>query len=298
MGIVKADCTFLFYAKTLNVSFETTCTLGHLLNYTAKSDIAYCLEKYKNGVKKLEEVVFTDDYSDPIFEILGTRKLDTLDFSAYEGATIIHDLNVPIPRNLHNSFSCVVDSGTLEHVFNFPVAIKSCMEAVKVGGHYIGITPANNQLGHGFYQFSPELIYRIFSEENGFKILKMVITVPDSENLVWYEVADPKTVNNRVMLVNNIPLSLMFIAEKTALKDIFSVTPQQSDYSATWNAFRSVKENNAELSGSKLKYFYRKFIPHRLKVIAKNIYDIYKKEKIETQELGIINPDHFKRIEI
>lgn len=298
MGIVKADCIFLFYAKTLGVSFETTCTLGHLELYADKNVMSQCIAKYKNGEKNLEEVTFSDRYSDPLFEILGTKKLDTLDFSPYEGATIVHDLNVPIPGKLHNSFSCVLDSGTLEHVFNFPIAIKSCMEAVKVGGHYIGITPTNNQMGHGFYQFSPELFYRTFSEENGFRILKMLITVTDGENLKWYEVADPKKVNNRVMVVNNIPLSLMFIAEKIAQKEIFTITPQQSDYTATWNAFTSVKEKNAELSGGKFKYYYRKLLPRRLKIILRNLYSIYEVEKVETQELGTINPEYFKKTEI
>jgi hypothetical protein len=30
------------------------------------------------------------------------------------------------------------------------------------------VTPANNQMGHGFYQFSPELFFRVFSQENGY----------------------------------------------------------------------------------------------------------------------------------
>jgi len=298
MGIVKADCMFLFYAKTLNVNFEITCTLGRLILYAEKSDISNCLAKYKNGSKTLEEVKFTDDYTEPLFEILGAKKFETLDYSNYENASIIHDLNKPFPASLHNSFSCVLDSGTLEHVFNFPVAIKSCMEAVKVGGHYIGITPINNQMGHGFYQFSPELFYRIFSEENGFKIIKMLISVPGKEELEWYEVADPKNVSNRVMVVNSIPLSLMFIAVKTSDREIFVNSPQQSDYTATWNAVASIKENKAELSGGQLKYLYRKMIPYRVKVILRNIYDIYKKEKIETEELGVINPEYFKKVTI
>lgn len=298
MGIVKADCTFLFYAKKLNVNFEKTCTLGRLVLYAEKNDIVNCLAKYQNGEKKIDEVVFKDEYSEPLFEILGAKDLQTMDYSSYENASIIHDLNTPFPKTLHDSFSCVLDSGTLEHVFNFPVAIKSCMEAIKVGGHYIGITPVNNQMGHGFYQFSPELYYRIFSEENGFKMIKMLIAVTGKDEMEWYEVADPKNVSNRVMVVNNFPLALMFIAQKTSQKEIFTTTPQQSDYTSTWNAYTSVKENKAELSGGKLKYYYRKLIPYRVKVIMRNIYDIYKKEKIETTELGVINPEYFKKITI
>ncbi len=270
MGIAKADCTFLFYAKKLHVNFENTCTLGHLKFYAEKQDIANCLEKYKNGEKKLEDVVFSDAYTEPLFEILGAKNVQTIDYSSYENATIIHDLNKPIPEKFHNTFSCLLDSGTLEHVFNFPVAIKSCMEAVKVGGHYIGISPVNNQMGHGFYQFSPELYYRVFSEENGFKIIKMLIAVTGEKDMEWYEVADPKNVSNRVMIVNSFPLSLMFIAEKTDQKEIFKTTPQQSDYTSAWNVFKSLKENNSELSGSRFKYYYRKLIPYRLKVIIRN----------------------------
>ena len=298
MGITKTDCNLLFYAKSQNVNFEHTCTLGRLHLYVSRDEISDCLQKYKNGVKQLKDVTFSDSYSEPLFELLGAKKTDSLDFSDYENATIIHDLNKPVSDGLQNKFSCVIDGGTLEHVFNFPVAIKNCMQAVRVGGHYIGMTPANNQMGHGFYQFSPELYYRVFSEENGFRMIKMLIAVTNNNEMQWYEVADPKTVSNRVMIVNNFPLSLMFIAEKIADKEIFAVTPQQSDYINTWNAFKSIKENKAELSGGKLKYFYRKMIPYRLKVIFRNVYDIYSKEKVETTELGVINPEYFKKITI
>jgi hypothetical protein len=67
-------------------------------------------------------------------------------------------------------FSVVYDGGTIEHVFNAVQAFKNGMEMVRVGGHFIQVNPANNFMGHGFWQFSPELIYRVFSAENGFNI--------------------------------------------------------------------------------------------------------------------------------
>src|SRR5438477_418150 len=79
-----------------------------------------------------------------------------------------HDMNEPIPDKFKETYTAVLDGGSLEHVFNFPVAIKNCMEMVKVGGHYLAITPANNFFGHGFYQFSPELYFTVLSKENGF----------------------------------------------------------------------------------------------------------------------------------
>ena len=168
---------------------------------------------------------------------------------------------------------------------------------LKEGGHYIGITPANNQMGHGFYQFSPELYYRIFSDDNGFVIKTMVITVPDSED-DWYEVSDPKDVKSRVTLINSYPLYLMFIAEKKSGKEVFSIMPQQSDYASAWNTVESMKGNDVKQSGGILKYLYRKMLPVRVRTIFRNIYDIFKKEKVDTKELGTVNPEHFRKIKI
>ncbi len=298
MGITKTDCIFLFYAKKLKVNFEKTCTLGRLKLYASHEVIDACLAKYGNGIKSTSEKEFPDAYSEPLFEMLGAKTTDSIDYSNYESATIIHDLNTPLPVKFHNQYSCVLDSGTLEHIFNFPAAIKNVMQAVRTGGHYIGITPANNQMGHGFYQFSPELYYRIFSEENGFRMVKMLIAVSGSEDTSWYEVSDPKNVHNRVMLVNNVPLSLLFIAEKISEKEIFATTPQQSDYVSTWNAFDSLTSDKPQTEGSRFKSMYRKFLPYRVKVVLRNLYDIYKKEKVDSPDLGVINPDHFKKIEI
>ena len=44
------------------------------------------------------------------------------------------------------------------------------MQMVRVGGHFMQLTVANNFMGHGFWQLSPELIYRIFTEDNGYRI--------------------------------------------------------------------------------------------------------------------------------
>ena len=153
----------------------------------------------------------------------------------------------------------IIEAGTIEHVFNFPVAINNCMEALKIDGHFIAITPVNNQMGHGFYQFSPELFYRVFSEENGFKILKMIIcaSTDGPELMKWYEVADPKAVKERVMLVNNFPTDLLFIAKKTHDAAIFNHTPQQSDYVSTWLVSDTIKSGKKPEGVSTLKHVYK-----------------------------------------
>ncbi|MBC7947581.1 MAG: hypothetical protein H7Y42_06855 [Chitinophagaceae bacterium] len=300
MALTKNCSTFLFYAKKLGVSFDKTLMLGRLNLTATKEDIAADIAKFGNNAKKPEEVAFKDDYSEPLFEILGASATESMDFSDYEQATIIHDLNQPIPDDYKGKYSAIVDGGTIEHVFNFPVAIKNCMEMLKVGGHYIGITPANNAMGHGLYQFSPELYYNIFREENGFATTKMVIVTQNSAGKFsdWYEVQDPHKAKSRVLLTNSNPTYLMVIAEKKAERPIFQKPPQQSDYQAVWNISQALKENKVPQQESRLKYLYRKFTPRRLKIVAHNVYSLFTKEEIIDEDLGKINTEHFRKMEL
>jgi hypothetical protein len=191
---------------------------------------------------------FSSTYVDAFLEILGADKVDALDFSNYEGASILHDLDRPVPPELHQSFDCVLDGGLLEHVFNFPAAIKNCMEMTRCGGHVILFTTANNFMGHGFYQFSPELFFRIFSPENGFELVRMAVQenqfvltsaldVPLRVDLAGprYEVTDPAKIGQRVELVNSCPVVMYVLAKRTKIVPIFSASPKQSDYVTTWD---------------------------------------------------------------
>src|SRR6185295_9992131 len=126
-------------------------------------------------------------YAEPLFHALGARKVFALDASAFEGAQVVHDLNLPIGPDLQEKFDLVYDGGTLEHVFNFPVALKNCMQLVRPGGQLILHTVTNNYCGHGFYQFSPELFFRALSPENGFEMERMVLHRIGPYGR-WYEV--------------------------------------------------------------------------------------------------------------
>src|SRR5689334_7462762 len=87
--------------------------------------------------------------ADPIVRAMGASSVDAIDFSDYQGATLLHDLNEPIPLEWHERFDIVFDGGTLEHVFNLPVALASCMQMLKPGGRFLAVTVANNWCGHG-----------------------------------------------------------------------------------------------------------------------------------------------------
>jgi hypothetical protein len=176
-----------------------------------------------------------DGYAEPFLRVLGATEIRSFDASNYEQATDIVDFNVTIGGDYRNRFTAVIDGGTLEHVFNFPTAISNCMSMIAPDGHFIGVHPANNFLGHGFYQFSPELFFRVFAPQNGFQ-LECVIIFEDLWDAEWFQVADPASLGARLTLVNKHPVYLAVIARKIATVPIFLAYPQQSDYYAAWNA--------------------------------------------------------------
>jgi SAM-dependent methyltransferase len=165
-------------------------------------------------------------FADEFFRALGAADLSFLDRSKYEGADLLHDLNQPLPARLSACFDVVIDGGTLEHVFNYPTALKSCMEAVALGGRLIIFTPGDGLMGHGFFQLSPELFYRACGPENGFRVERMLIW--HFRN--WYEVRDPAEVGRRVEACIGYPAILCVTAWRHEIKPIFAEWPIQIDY--------------------------------------------------------------------
>jgi SAM-dependent methyltransferase len=121
------------------------------------------LKKYGVNFTAEETVIGGDGHTEKLFRMLGANKVDSIDYSPYENATIIHDLNEPVSENLHNKFDYILDCGTIEHIFDVKTVINNIKNMLKVGGVFLIITPCNNFPGHGFYQFSPELFRTLFS---------------------------------------------------------------------------------------------------------------------------------------
>lgn len=283
MGITSNCATFLKAVGKMGVDFSTTVMLGRQQLYIEPETLSKLFTPAES--KK----VASSKYAELFFEALGAKRVDSLDYSDYEQAQLIYDLNTPIPANLKNSYTVVFDGGTLEHVFNFPVAIKNCMDLLQVGGYFITITPCNNQCGHGFYQFSPELFYSVFSHDHGFKVTVMYLAISVSNNeREWYEVADPKIVKSRVVFRNSIPTYLMVVAQK---KFDFKgeLKAYQSDYQEIWSG-----TNEAHAPAGKLIRFYKAIIPA---FIRARIYRLRQgRKEIFTEGLGNVNAGHFKRV--
>lgn len=248
MGLDINGARLLVKAKSLGVDFSESVTLGRQGLHLSIEDLQKILDE--NGLQEHSAAALLSGrrgYAEPLLAALGAQVTDSIDASTYEQASIIHDMNAPIPPDLCGRYSLVIDGGTLEHVFNFPVAIRNALQLVKEGGFYIGISPANNFFGHGFYQFSPELYFRVFSAENGFEMVRMLF-YSDVRNARVYEVSDPKVVKSRVLLRNSAPSYLFVVARRNEVKPLFERPPLQSDYELL--AWQSGSPNPASHGGA------------------------------------------------
>lgn len=179
MGISRYDASVLI-AESLRIPFKgSVLQLGRQgisFDFRALQKIA---KLYKYELKEPEKLSFglkehfsSRNFIDDkcFFSSLGFNKVLSLDFSNYESADIIFDLNgSDTPSDLLNSFDVIVDGGTIEHVFHLPNVMKNIANMLKIGGRIIHMSPSSNHVDHGFYMFSPTFFMDYYSA-NKFEI--------------------------------------------------------------------------------------------------------------------------------
>jgi SAM-dependent methyltransferase len=244
VGICYWEARQLWEARQRGVSFDSTIVVGRQTLSLHSGEVRHFRlrgsETTRGKDDTLARYVFGDFADEFLKGYLGVRVLNILDASAYEGADVIHDMNVPIPATLCGQYDAVVESGSLEHIFNVPVALSNLMKLVRTGGTLFIGTPANNLCGHGFYQFSPELFYRVLCGDNGFEIRQMLMyeasspSIELSRNRLAYTVVDPSEARERVLLMSGGPVSLVVEARKIRDEEPFRKFPVQSDYATLW----------------------------------------------------------------
>lgn len=237
MGIELQTIKLLLLARQAKVDFSDVLTIGRQDLLVTAQALRAAFAGFGEHLSELESQRLSgreDRFSDALFRWMGADNVDSLDISNFEGASLIHDLNLPLPTDMANRFSVVFDGGTLEHVFNCPTAMATYMSLPQVGGHLIIAVPANNEMGHGFYQFSPEFFFRTLTEQNGYQVRGLFL-VPMFTDSDWLLVKDPAVIGGRVGFNGPRRATYLFVvAQRIANTPIFGSTPQQSDYSADW----------------------------------------------------------------
>lgn len=177
-----------------------------------------------------------DGYCELLMEKLGFGPMEAMDFSDYEGASILHDLNKPIGKDMEGQFDLIFDGGTIEHVFNVPMALETVFRMLKPGGRFISANGMNGWPGHGIYQFNPELVWTFWGRTCNCKVhaCRGIKKFPDPE--MHIDFPDPALTGKRLRLKGRMPegrVYLYYEVERLPDSDMGSIT-LQSDYETKW----------------------------------------------------------------
>jgi hypothetical protein len=115
--------------------------------------------------------------------------------------------------------------------------------------------PANNFCGHGFFQFSPELFFSLYSNQNGYQDTE-VFLADLSNTTKWFKVSPPSN-GHRVDVICS---TEVYALVRTVLREAsFShINVQQSDYAFAWINDPEKKKANAPPTPNKIRQFLKK----------------------------------------
>ena len=280
MALTFHTFKFLEKLKKDNLNFGETLTIGRLNNLLEKED-------FKLLNIQIDQNVYADKLMKQHFKLLS---LNALDYSSFEGADIIHDLNIPL-ENSNKQFNTIIDFGTSEHVFNVTECLKNISNLCKINGHIVHCLPANNNCGHGFWQFSPELFFNIYDNTNGFDETEIfLINLFDKKN--WYKINKQK-IGERLELNSKEPLYLLVKTKKIG-KNLYQ-NINQSDYEHQWlnDQYPTVfKKKRLSLLNKRIKDLFKFFL--RSNFITKSFYKRLEKTKLHNKNNYKVNKNLVK----
>lgn len=177
-------------------------------------------------------------YSETFFAALGYDSVDSMDFSEFEGASVLQDLSAPLDPALEGQFDVIYDGGTCEHIFELPTAYRNIDRMLKTGGVLIGHSPCNNWINHSFYQINPEMVYGFWEKAMGYEVIQLILQplLPNfSDRVVTTTNPNVTGVRPRLQgkLPQNSPIVMCYAVRKQA--DAGTGRAYQTDYVEKWS---------------------------------------------------------------
>lgn len=168
-------------------------------------------------------------YCEWALQALGAQVAESIDYSDYEGPTHVADLGQP--TSLSSRYDMVIDAGSLEHVFDVATAFRNLIGFTADNGRIVHVLPVNNLSGHGFWQFSSDLIYALYSAPNGFADTRVYYASSLNPDL-WHLVPEPQP-GTRTELVSIEPVTLLSVTTKR--HDVATLAVTQPFYAKAWD---------------------------------------------------------------
>jgi len=279
-GLIKGEVLTLGQQSVWKNSIQSSRIFKNhnLRKYNFKENI-----DYKNKNEFFKNTPRENNLScQALLTMMGADNVEAMDISDYEGADIIQDLNNPISKSLFEKYDAIVDSGTLEHIFDTPTALKNICDMLKPDGSLFLAYPCSNTIDHGFYSFSPTLFFDFF-EANGFKNLRAYLREGSPRvyerkgRLFKY-----KHTSKEIPLVSSRGIELLFFAQKSKeyksdnLRKPIQFVYDENKLKKNEKKITSIKNNN--LFSKKLILFLKKislnillYLPYEVERICFNM---------------------------
>jgi SAM-dependent methyltransferase len=287
MGIDLTGLRALNFARRVcEFDFTNTVTLGrHEIHFWKQEfealrghfDFAY------------DDTLALGGFCEPLLQKLGAENITSIDASAFEGASFIHDFNRPVPESLYDRFDTFLDFGTIEHIFNVAQVIENIANMVKPGGRILVATNSNGFPAHGLFQYSPEFFYSVFSERNGFRDTSIFLVDASSPKL-WHLIRRPAALKRRSEIPFEKQMSILVFSTKIHRVDTFNV--MQSDYEDTWTHFEAGKWNRWKVEDiARWKGVLHELVnPYVFKMASQRALSFDVRRKYAAERI-LINPD-------
>jgi hypothetical protein len=227
--------------------------LGRQLTFVSPQQIneilsSFSLENLSNPCDSADQ----DDFGDQrLFKSLGFNTVESIDNSSFENATYVHDFNHKVPPTFEQSFDCIFDGGTIEHIFDIRSVLTNIHKILKVGGYIIHASPSSNHVDHGFYMFSPTLFHDYY-QANGYEIVKSYLfeyeSSHDKKPWIIYDYT-PGCIDHLSFGGWNGDklLGIWFVARKLK-ESTCHVIPQQGSYRRAWANHNPKNLSNSDIS--------------------------------------------------
>ncbi|WP_284165653.1 methyltransferase domain-containing protein [Frigidibacter sp. SD6-1] len=219
---------------------EATLMLGRQgLHYRGKGARLFNRSLRQAGIadRTIDDLVQEDGFAEKAFATFGFGDARALDYSDYEGADYVHDLNLPVASDLHGKFDFIYDGGTIEHVFDVPQALRNVFTMLKPGGVFASANGMNGWWGHGLYQFSAELVYSFWKRTAGCEVL-ICEALPAQPKFPAVALRDPADLGHRLFgLWKKLPSSRVYLYYAIRKPEDAKLAERtlQSDYVARWD---------------------------------------------------------------
>ena len=249
MGLGTVNLTkILQVIKESGTQGKTLCMIGKQDIHIEWDKMREMIYKYHFDIKKdvyekIKDIQPIDSFQ--LFEMFGIARegIHAVDFSEYENADIIFDLNKDLPKDMFEKYDYVINGGTLEHIFDVAKAMTNIYDMVKPGGVVIHIVPFAGLANHGFYSFSPTF-FLDYCEANSFDIINLSMEfLLDNGDMIFSQdcrIFDDNDIKineyvKKTMQISEVEcILLLCIAKKCNSKDVSY--PIQSMYRKMYSA--------------------------------------------------------------